>query len=343
MSALVGHETVYESLKKAVDDGRTAHAYLFAGREGVGKKLAAIQFACLLNCAEPHVDTDRSCRTCRRIVEEKHPDVIIERPEKDMIRIDRVRNLQNFFKYAPVEGRHRVVIIDDAHLMNRPAQNALLKTLEEPPPGRVLVLISAKPAALLPTVRSRCRKVRFGPIPVELLAALLRKEHSLSSERAAVLASLSGGSAGRALKMAKTNFMELREKMISALVDPSLYGFRGILELSAAICTDRATALDAIEISAAWVSDQLGEKFNCEASALSYGGSLDRPSGSAQHYASEALLSVYEELSRGAELIEAEINVNRNLVTDLMLLRISRILAGPTLGRGQGSGPVRKR
>jgi len=333
MSALVGHDAVLDSLKRAVRHERTAHAYLFTGREGVGKKLAAVHFACLLNCPEPETDAARSCRTCRRIIEEKHPDVIIERPDKDMIRIDRVRNLGSFFKYAPVEGRHRVVIINDAHLMNIPAQNALLKTLEEPPPGRVLVLISAKPAALLPTVRSRCRKVRFGPIPVELLATLLRTEHGLSPEHAAALAPMSGGSVGRALKMAETNFIELREKIVAVLADPGAHGFQGILELSAAISADRVTALDAIEIGTAWVRDLLSATFNREATAPSYGDSLDRPTGTAQHYASEELLSVYEELSRGAELIEAPINVNRNLVTDLMLLNICRILAGPTLGR----------
>jgi DNA polymerase-3 subunit delta' len=335
MSALVGHEAVLESLKRAVDEGRTAHAYLFTGREGVGKKLAAVHFACLLNCPGP--DTDRSCRTCRRIFGEKHPDVVIERPEKNSIRIDRVRNLQGFFKYAPVEGRYRVVIIDDAHLINRPAQNALLKTLEEPPPGRILVLITAKPFGLLPTVRSRCRKVRFGPIPEDSLAGLLEREHHLSAEQATILASMSGGSAGRALRMASSNFMDLRERMLSVLADPSKHGFRGILALSAAISSDRATALDAIEIGTAWVRDLLRARFGHRARPVSRGDSLDRTAGSAQHYSSEALLAVCGELSRGAELIGAEINVNRNLVTDLMLVRIARILAGPALGLDSGT------
>jgi len=331
MTFLVGHENNLALLERTVREGRPAHAYLFTGPAGIGKKLVAMRFACLLNCARPGEDTDGSCNVCRRIIAEKHPDVTIERPEKGMIRIDRIRNVQAFFKYAPVEGRYRILIIDDAHLMNRSAQNALLKTLEEPPPGRVLVLISARPFLLLSTVRSRSRRMRFNPIPFSPLAELLEQK-GLPAEKARILASMSSGSVERAMEMAESKFLDLREQMIAALTDPMGKSISGLLELSAAISVDRQTAAEAIDIALTWIRDLLVEQNGFDIAEPVHGDFLDRIASAAQHHSSRQLLSVYDELSRASSLIEADINVNRNLVTDVMFLKIARILAGPTLG-----------
>ena len=220
MSALIGHENVLALLKRTVEGGRPSHAYLFVGREGVGKKLVAIRFASMLNCLANEVDPACDCRICRRVREGKHPDVIIEQPEKGMIRIDRVRNIQKIFRYPPIEGRFRVVVIDDAHTMNRQAQNALLKTLEEPPPGRVLILVTAKPALLLSTVRSRCRKIPFGSLPMEPLIALIQQQIDLPIDQTRTLVVLAGGSAGKAFELADSRYLEIREEVLSILTEP---------------------------------------------------------------------------------------------------------------------------
>lgn len=331
MTFLVGHDNNLALLERTVKEGRPAHAYLFTGPDGIGKKLVAVKFACLLNCAEPGEDPDGSCQVCRRIIAEKHPDVTIERPERRMIRIDRIRELQAFFKYAPVEGRYRVTIIDDAHLMNRSAQNALLKTLEEPPPRRILVLISSKPSLLLPTVRSRIRRMRFNSIPVATLAELL-EQRGFPLQKARTLAAMSSGSISRAVEMAESGFLDLREQVLSALTDPMGKRLSGLLELSATISVDRQTAVEAIEIAETWIRDLLAEQAGFDPGGRVHGDFLDRITSEAQHHSSRQLLSVYDELAKAASLIEADINVNKNLVTDVMFLRIARILAGPTLG-----------
>jgi DNA polymerase-3 subunit delta' len=331
MTFLVGHENNLALLARTVREGRPAHAYLFTGSDGIGKKLVALKFACLLNCDRPGEDPEGNCRTCRRIISENHPDVTIERPEKGMIRIDRIRDLQAFFKYAPVEGRYRVTIIDDAHLMNRSAQNALLKTLEEPPPGRILILVSAKPSLLLPTVRSRSRRIRFNPIPFSQLAELL-EQRGLPLEKARTLAAMSCGSIARANEMAASSFLDLRERVVSALVDPMGKTLGGLLDLSSTISVDRQTAVEAIEIASTWVRDLLIEQTGFNPGGWVHGDFLDRITSAAQHHNSRQLLLVYDELMKASSLIEADINVNRNLVTDVMFLRIARILAGPTLG-----------
>jgi DNA polymerase-3 subunit delta' len=338
MTFLVGHENEMALLERIVAEGRAAHAYLFSGPEGVGKKLVAIKLACLLNCPDLLADKNASCPVCRRIIAENHPDFAIERPQKGIIRIERIRALGNFFRYAPVEAHYRVIIIDDAHLMNRSAQNALLKTLEEPPPGRILILVTAKPFLLLSTVRSRCRHVRFSPLRLEPLADLLEKQRGIASGKASLLAAMSCGSASKALEMETPNFLELREMVVSALANPRHTGLSGLLEVSAAISADRRTSSEAIEIAVTWLRDLLMQKVLGDASSLIHRDLLDRISSEAQHHSSEALISAYEELAEAAGLIEADINVNRNLVTDLMLLRIARIMTGPSFGLARTAG-----
>ncbi|MEJ2718269.1 MAG: DNA polymerase III subunit delta' C-terminal domain-containing protein, partial [Deltaproteobacteria bacterium] len=191
---------------------------------------------------------------------------------------------------------------------------------------RILILVSARPALLLPTVRSRCRRLRFEPITVEPMADLLERQRGLSPEQARVLAAMSGGSMGKALSMEAAKFMELREKIVGTLAHPGLAGVREILELSVDVSSDRNRALEAIEIASTWIRDVLIEKAGCDHSMIVHGDFLDRISETAQHHTSKKLLAVYHELARASEMVEAATNINRNLITDVTLLKISRML-----------------
>jgi DNA polymerase III subunit delta' len=326
----LGHEHVLGLLRQTVAQGRPAHAYLFSGPDGIGKKLVAVKFSTMLNCPQSQDDSSASCPVCRRIREEKHPDFIVEKPLRGMIRIDRVRHVQSFFQFAPVEAFYRIAIVDDAHSMNRAAQNALLKTLEEPPAGRVLILVSAKPFLLLPTVRSRCRRIRFGPIRNDILAEILQ-QHGLDREKVSLIASTSGGSVARALEMSASHFLGFRGQIIDMLADSQSVGIRGNLELSTEISKDRDLALDAIGIALSWIRDLLAVKEGSVGSRVINSDLLDRIVFSAEHLTREQLFSIYDELVKASDLVEAEINVNRNLIMDVLLLRIRRILAEPAL------------
>ena len=332
MSQTVGHEQVVALLDESARNERPAHAYLFTGREGIGKKRVALQFARMLNCPDRKRDPEGTCSVCRRITSGNHPDVIVETPERNIIRIDRIRSLRNFFKYAPVEGRFRVAVLDDAHTMNGAAQNALLKTLEEPPAGRILVLVTANPFLLLPTVRSRCRRVRFSPLPTDMLAQLLHREVGIPEEKARALAAMSCGSVTRAMELNAFGYLELREQVISLLEEPGTMGLAGLLELSGSLAGDGKRLLDAIEAAVTWIRDVLISRIAMDSDSLIHGDSLDRISCAAQHHSTDQLLLVYDELVKAAGLVESEINVNNNLVADVMFLKITRILAGPSLG-----------
>ncbi len=326
----LGHDHIFSLLRQTVIEARPAHAYLFSGPDGVGKKLMAVRFSQMLNCPILQDDSSASCPVCRRISEEKHPDFIIEKPLRGMIRIDRVRFIQGFFQFAPVEGFFRVAVIDDAHTMNSAAQNALLKTLEEPPAGRVLILVTSKPFLLLPTVRSRCRRIRFSPIGNDVILEILNRQ-GISREDVPLIGTICRGSVGRALQISGSRFLHLRHQVIELLADSQSIGIRGNLELSAEISKDRDVALDSIEIALSWVRDVLVVKKGSSGSAVINSDLLDRVVFSAQHLSTEQLFSIYDELLKASELIEAEINVNRNLVLDVLHLRIRRILAGESV------------
>jgi DNA polymerase III subunit delta' len=332
MYGILGHERAIAFLEGAASDDRVAHAYLFTGVEGIGKRMAALRFAARLNCPLHPEDLQQTCPSCRRILQGNHPDVVVEKPEKGRIRIDKIRELQLFLAYAPIEGRCRVVIIDDAHRMNPAAQNALLKTLEEPPPARMIVLVSSNPSLLLPTVLSRCRRVRFAPLQPSVVADYMRREKGLDPERATAIAGMSGGSLARALELDTEKFLSLRNRIAWALVDPVKEGIRGLLALSAAMSASDEVALLATDLAAALVRDLLLYRIGYDQQEPLHKDILDALAPEMQHFHEDDLMSVYNEICQAAELVRLPMNINKNLVMDVMLLRIARIMAGPNWG-----------
>jgi DNA polymerase III subunit delta' len=231
------------ALQAALRRGTLHHAYLFAGPPGVGKGTAALRLAQAANCEAPVApgapggslrdDACGACGPCRKIAKGTHPDVVVlaeERvmakagrwepkggrtPSKEIV-VDQVRDLVDHrLSLRRFEGRRRVVIIDPADAMNAQSQNALLKTLEEPPDDTTLVLVSSSADALLPTIRSRCLRVAFGPLPISVVAARLEAEGH-APEAARLAAALGGGSLGRALALDDEAVAARREALTRA-------------------------------------------------------------------------------------------------------------------------------
>ncbi len=209
-----GHTRTIRLISRAIAAGSLPPSLVFAGPEGVGKRRAASAVAQTLNCPQPvrgatpsdlPIDACGACPSCLRIARGVHPDVMTVVPEdgKVAVSVDQMRALNEQVAYRPFEARRRVVILDDApDVLLGPAQNALLKTLEEPPSGTVFILIAARPEGLLPTVRSRCPSVRFGPLSVEDVAAYLEHDAGLEAADARARAAVSDGSIGAALAAA---------------------------------------------------------------------------------------------------------------------------------------------
>ena len=216
--AITGHRPLLELLSRAIARGTLPPTLLFAGPEGVGKRLTAIAMAQALNCERPMPfgdagnDACGQCAACTRIARGVHADVLVIEPgETGTIKIEQVREVIDRAGYRPFEGRRRVVVIDGAEALGLPAQDAILKTLEEPPSASVFVLVTDRPDVLLPTVRSRCQRLRFGPLTPADVAAVLIREAGMSAAEAHAAAAASGGSIGRALAGAEEGAMDARE------------------------------------------------------------------------------------------------------------------------------------
>ena len=185
---LIGHERIWNFLTQSVANERLAHAYLFVGSSGLGKKKAAVEFAKLLQCDNPkdspkNTAPCQECRNCILIERNQHPDVLLieslsgqdhvnenDKPIKAQeIKIEQIRFLQHQVSLSPYSGRRKIVIIDSAEQMTQEAANCLLKTLEEPPQKSVLVLISSAWQRLLATIISRCQLIKFLPVKSELI------------------------------------------------------------------------------------------------------------------------------------------------------------------------------
>jgi DNA polymerase-3 subunit delta' len=215
---VIGHRRLLSLLSRAVAHDSIPPALLLAGPLGVGKRRTAGAVAEALNCLQPRatsdfaVDACGECAACRRIARGIHPDVIaIEPGEMGSIKIEQVRDAIERAGYRPFEGRRRVVIVDAADAMVDAAQNALLKTLEEPPSASIFLLVTSMPDALLPTVRSRCPQLRFGELtPAEVTEALIR-DHGYSAPDARAAAADAEGSIGRALQLQSVDVVEARE------------------------------------------------------------------------------------------------------------------------------------
>ena len=219
----MGQDSVVEALRRALNDNRLPHALLLHGPAGVGKATCAGVLGQALNC--PVGDFKEACGTCvscRKVSRGLHPDIIWMTPEGKggQIKVDRIRKeIIDKVGFRPYEGRRRVVMIDDAHRLNASSQNSLLKTLEEPPPSSLMVLITPAPESLLSTVRSRCQPLRFRPLALPVLQRHLVEVHDIPDDEALLRAALVSGSVGRALDLDLDAHLERRKIAEESLQD----------------------------------------------------------------------------------------------------------------------------
>ena len=209
---VVGHRRLLSLLSQAIGRQSLTPSLVLSGPEGVGKRLTAISIAQELNClAMEDGGACGECAVCRRIARGAHPDVMtIEPGENGSIKIEQVRDAIERAVYRPFEGRRRVTIVEQADALLIQAQNALLKTLEEPLPASVFVLVTSRPDTLLPTVRSRCAHLRFGRLQVVEVASVLERSHGYSHTDALTAAAASDGSVRRALDLEADAFADAR-------------------------------------------------------------------------------------------------------------------------------------
>ena len=251
LADLIGQDLARAALERAIAGGRVAHAYVFEGPPGVGKRNAALGLAMALNCPVAPGAGCGACEICRRIEAGLHPDVPSFGPSGPggQIVIDDIRAILALTRTRPHEAPARVIVVDDADAMNPSSANGLLKTLEEPLSGNHLVLCTGAPDRLLPTVRSRAQRIRFRALSPAALAAIARAR-GLSEARAEIAVALADGSAARMLEAAgaKTGNGERSEEDGAADSDGNSGLGQALGELRRAVSTPGAGQLfDAVQ------------------------------------------------------------------------------------------------
>jgi DNA polymerase III subunit delta' len=305
----IGHEESRSRLHDAAVRNRLAHALLFTGPAGIGKSLVAIELAARLLCDRAGTAPCGECGPCVQVRAGTHPDFVRVAllSGKKEISVDAVRQLKRAMQMRAISGTRRIGVIDDADRLSLAAQNALLKTLEEPPHGALLILITASVPALLPTVRSRCQLHVFQPLSAAQVATVLSSMPEIGSGEADALAAQAQGSPGYALSLRALSTSEDAQALSQLLadLDPDRYG--SVLRLARALGRTEQEMVPRLQ--------QLQLSYHARAlTALSNGGPL-----------SEA-----ERASRGAAVVGGIIdtlqrrNPNRPLLAEAIALQLAR-------------------
>ncbi len=331
---IFGHDRITARLSQAAARGTPHHAYLFHGPDGVGRRQVALGFAMALNCEAPTTPgvPCGACASCRRIGEGTDGDVWTVAPlpppknprGKLAIRVDVVRELQSRLAFRVDEGRTRLVVVDDSELMGVEASNCLLKSLEEPPPRTVLILITRRLGQVLPTIRSRCLQIGFQRLDRDTLQRLLVERTDLEPADAERVATVAGGSLGRALTLTPDEVeaeTELLRRTFAALQGPAV----GRIELAA--------ELDRLEVEARRAQGSFMRSFVIslgdvlrDAAALASGADVPARRPDCKNLAGElagrldadALLRLFDDLQQARGRLDR--NIATRLVFEALLL-----------------------
>jgi DNA polymerase-3 subunit delta' len=322
-SSIIGHDRAVSILKHALGNDTLAHAYLFAGEAGIGKRMTALALAAALNCDAPGPEGGcGNCPVCRRIAAGTHPDVHLLVPDGEEIKIDQVRESQADLSLKPFEGKRKILIVDGAEFMNDASANAFLKTLEEPPGDSLIILISAMPQGLLDTIRSRCQTVAFQPLSRHALAAALQAKRSMDAEDAWFLAALSRGSLGRALEMDVNEEKKAREELLAVLDGLGGMPRHEVLAAAEGIAKDREGFVRLLDIGTEWLRDLLVFHETGDVRLLVFTGSLERLRRAAEDFALPAILRDLDLFTQSRRMLERR--VSAQLVAEHLLLALGR-------------------
>ncbi|MBI2485477.1 MAG: DNA polymerase III subunit delta' [Deltaproteobacteria bacterium] len=332
---IIGHEFQKKALIRTVRESRISHAYLFFGPDGIGKRLISVEFAKILNCLRGESITEEvskgercDCHSCKKIEKGIHPDVFfVEYKGIKNIRVDQIREeVEERLFLTPFEGRFKVAIVDEAERMNPNAQNAFLKTLEEPPPDSVIILISSRPEALLPTIRSRCQLLEFRGLSEEIMLKEFRKRTDLSPDEAWVAVKLSGGSLGKALGLDK-NVLSERKEIILKLseINPKyasqVLGFVESMPTGSS-SEDLEKLMFVFEIISAWLRDLVLIKIGFDEDHLSNRDLVSPIRKLAEKWSVDNILDKMKFLENAWYAV-FRMNANKQIVLENLVLKIA--------------------
>ena len=322
-SDIVGHEKIKEHLQNAIRLGKISHAYILDGEEGMGKRMLASAFAKALQCEKGGGLPCGRCRSCLQAESGNHPDIIYVTHEKPAsVGVNDIRaGLCDDILIRPYAGPWKIYIVDEAEKMTVQAQNALLKTIEEPPAYGIILLLSTNSELFLPTVLSRCVTLKLRPVGGVLVKRYLMENEKVPDYQAETIAAFSGGNIGRAKRLTQSgDFLQLKDEVIALLSGIDWIDAADISDAVAEMAQKRAFIDDYLDVMTLWFRDVLLFKATRDADGLIFQDRLNDITKRAEKSSYEGLQNIMEALGKAQDRLKA--NVNFEITMELLLLTI---------------------
>ena len=320
-SDVLGHEQTIAHMKSAIEANKVSHAYLLAGEKGSGKKMLAGIFASTLQCEAHGSEPCGKCHSCIQAESGIQPDIIYVSHEKPgSISVDDIRGQVNGdIQIKPYSSPYKIYIIDEAEKLTQQAQNALLKTIEEPPAYAIIMLLTANEGMLLPTIKSRCVTLTMKPVPLPLIRQYLMEELQIPDYRADICAAFSQGNVGKAKRLALSDsFGEMLEHALHVVKYISEMEPSDLVEDLKKINTYKMDIQDYLDLLTVWYRDVLMFKATCDANNLVFSNELNSIRDKARDSSYEGLECIIKALEKAKVRLNA--NVNFDMAMELLLL-----------------------
>lgn len=320
---VVGHKDILKYISSAVENNRVSHAYILNGERGSGKRMLANLFATTLLCESGNSEPCGKCHSCRQAESGNHPDIIRVTHEKpNSISVDDIRTqVNNTVDIKPYQGPYKVYIIPQADLMTPQAQNAILKTIEEPPAYAVFLLLTENAEMLLPTINSRCVMLKLRNIKDTLIRKYLMENLEIPDYKADMCTAFAQGNVGRAIMLANSeHFNEIREEAVQLLKHIHDMELSEIVSAVKNISVYKLEITDYLDIIMIWYRDVLLYKATKEIDKVVFKDQLQSIKEQARKSSYEGIELILESLEKAKARLKA--NVNFDLVMELLFLTI---------------------
>ena len=320
---IVGHEQIKEHMQAAIRDKKPFHAYLFQGEEGVGKEALARTFAAGLQCQSESADKPcKECVSCRQMESGNQPDVIWVTREKASLGVDEIREqLCNTMDIKPFSSPYKIYLVPEAEKMTEAAQNALLKTIEEPPEYGIVILMTSNISALLPTIQSRCLTMEFRPLSTAVVESYVKEHCQVPDYQARASAAFAQGNLGKAMRYAKSeDFIERKDHIISLLRHVEQMDLSEMLAVIKDLGTRKDEVRDYIDLMVLWYRDVLLFKATKVINQLLFQDEASYISREASHRSYEKIEEILQAFEKAKVRLRA--NVNFDITMELMLLAL---------------------
>ena len=318
---ILGHETIKEHFKKAIAVHKVSHAYILAGEAGMGRKSLANAFALTLLCEKGQTEPCLECHACKQVLSGNHPDLIYVTHEKPAsIGVDDIREqINDTIMVRPYSSQYKIYIVDEAEKMTVQAQNALLKTIEEPPAYAVIMLLTTNQDAFLQTILSRCVQLKLKPLKDSVVKEYLEEKLHVKDIQAEIYSAFARGNLGKAIHLAQSeDFKMMYEEILKLLKEIKEMDISQLLDVIRKLKDNNTDIKECLNFMQMWYRDILMYKTTKDLNLLIFKDEFSAVKKAASLSSYEGLERILEAIDKARVRLDA--NVNMELVMELLLL-----------------------